>query len=355
MARAEHGDLDPAELRALGVDPAGVIDLSVNVSPFGPHPEVVRAVREASLERYPDRSAAAARAALALHQRVDARNVTVGNGAVELLWASVLACAREQPERRAPLLVVGPTFSEPEAAARAYGVPVAHVTARADDAFAIDAARIDDAVGQHAPCAVYLCHPNNPTGRALPAGVLSALFRAWPATTFLLDQSFLSLSTRHAEARLRFGDNVVLIRSLTKDHALAGLRAGYALCAPELAARIDAARPPWSISVPAQAAMIAAVEHGAHVARTREALLPTCAALAAGLAAIGCEVVPSETCFLLARSRAGDADAVRARLLQRHAIAVRSARSFGLPEHIRIAAPTPANLPRVLAALVAAL
>ena len=59
-----HGGLDPAELARLGISPDEVLDLSVNVNPFGPHPEVVRAIRGAALDRYPDRQDGRARAAL---------------------------------------------------------------------------------------------------------------------------------------------------------------------------------------------------------------------------------------------------------------------------------------------------
>ncbi|HEX2677402.1 MAG TPA: histidinol-phosphate transaminase [Polyangiales bacterium] len=350
MSRSDrtHGDLDRHELLAHGVhDPREIIDLSVNVNPFGTHPEVLRAAREAMLDSYPDRDAREARAAIASEQRVDLRSVVVGHGANELLWASIDAVAREAEGR--PLLVVGPTFSEPEVAARARGLAVKHVALSAANDFAFEPSAVDASIREHAPCAVYLCQPNNPTGRCFASAELRALSEAHPGVQFLVDQSFLSLSTRHAEQHERFGERVVLIRSLTKDHALAGLRAAYALCHPDFAARLDGQRPLWTVSAPAQAAILAALAHPEHVVRAREALLATRAQLAAALATVGCHPVPSDTTFLLAR--APNADAVRSHLLQAHRIVVRSCRSFGLPDYLRFAAPTPSDLPRVIEAL----
>jgi len=85
--------------------------------------------------------------------------------------------------------------------------------------------------------------------------------------------AFLSLSDHHADAARPLPGNVVRVRSLTKDHGLAGLRVGYALATPAFCRRLEAARPPWSASTPAIAAVIAACEREAFVADSRERLL----------------------------------------------------------------------------------
>ncbi|HEX7479044.1 MAG TPA: aminotransferase class I/II-fold pyridoxal phosphate-dependent enzyme [Polyangiales bacterium] len=343
-----HGDIDHAELARLGIEPAELLDLSVNVSPLGPHPEVVAAARSAALDRYPDRRSAHAKRAIASALDVDEARVMLGHGAAELLWTLVQSFADAQR----PLLSIGPTFSEPEAAARTHGIPCVQLRMPEASDFALDAAAIDAAIRLHAPCAVYLCHPNNPTGRALALPALQALCEAHPTTHFILDQAFLSLSTRHGEHSARFGEHVVLVRSLTKDHALPGLRVAYALAQPELAARVEARRAAWMISAPAQAAIVAAMARPEHVDQARQALLAGRAGLAAALAPRGVHVVPSETHFLLAR--VGAADAFRDRLLRRHRILVRSCTSFGLPDHVRLAGCAPTDLARLLAAWDAA-
>jgi histidinol-phosphate/aromatic aminotransferase/cobyric acid decarboxylase-like protein len=341
-----HGGRDARELARLGLDPAAVLDLSVNVNPFGPHPSVLEAVQHAALGEYPDPLATAAREAVARSYDVDPARVLIGHGSAELLWAAVGAARAAEPR---PLLCVAPTFSEPALAAQAWGVPLVQIHTHELDDFALDGRALERAIAQHAPAAVYLCQPNNPDGGALSHAELYALCAAHPRSLFIVDQAFLSLSTRHAEHALRLPDNALLVRSLTKDHALPGLRVGYALGSLERIRGLAARRPSWMVSAPAQAAIIAACAQPEHVRRAREFLLAGKEALADGMRQLGIAVVPSLTHFFLAR--VGDADALRERLLTRHGVLVRSGHSFGLPDHIRIAGCGAAERQRALAAL----
>jgi len=350
MVERVHGGVDPTELQRLGLNAESVLDLSVNVNPLGPHPAVVEAVQRAArsaLADYPDRLATTARQALARALDCEPERIALGHGSVELLWALVSGLRREQR----PLLIAGPTFGEPEAAARAHDVPCVQLNA-SDPHFTPDAARLAAAIGAHAPCAVYLCQPNNPTGRALGSSELQALIESHPRVAFILDQAFLSLSSEHAQLGLRLDrkPNVVLVRSLTKDHALAGLRVGYALASPEWIERIEAQRPPWSVSSLAQAAVIAAAQHPEHVAQAREFLLDARQQLTAALAQHGFAALPSTTHFFLLR--VADADALRERMLVRQRVLLRSCRSFGLPQHVRIAAGDESARARLLQALL---
>jgi histidinol-phosphate/aromatic aminotransferase/cobyric acid decarboxylase-like protein len=340
-----HGGVDLRELARLGIAAGELLDLSVNVNPLGPHPSVVQAVRQAALDRYPDPEAALARAALARSEDIDPARVLVGHGSAELLWTLVATLAGGSR----PLLVTAPTFSEPEAAAHAWRVPVVSVRSRERDHFALDPNALARAIREHNPGAVYLCQPNNPEGGALSHLALRALFEAHPQQLFILDQAFLSLSMRHDEQRLRYGDNVVLVRSLTKDHALPGLRVGYVLAAPDRIADLAARRPSWMVSAPAQAAIVAACEQSDHVRAARTFWLNAKAALAEGCANLGMAVVPSLTPYFLIRVE--DAEGLRQRLLLRHRVLVRSCASFGLPHHVRVAGCAPAERARFLGAL----
>lgn len=344
-----HGGVDAAELLRLGVARSELLDLSVNVNPWGPHPAVVAALQRAPLATYPHPSAADARAAIAAACGRAVDEVLVGHGSAELLWAAVRALARTG---RA-LLVVRPTFSEPELAAAASGMPVLALQNAPEAGFQLDLDRLARTLREQPVAGMYLCQPNNPDGGMLPNEQLAALFSAHPECTFILDQAFLSLSTRHAEAELRHGDNVLAIRSLTKDHALPGLRAGYALASPAWIERLAAQRPSWMVSTLADAAIQEACRHAEYVGEVRERLLRAKAELAAGCRALGLPISDSVTHFLLVR--VGDADALRERLLRRHAIAVRSCTSFGLPQHVRVAACEEPERSRFLRALQAEL
>jgi histidinol-phosphate aminotransferase len=346
--RPAHGGLPLAELARLGIDPGSVLDLSTSLSPLPAHPAVLAAVRSSDIHHYPDPSCGAAKAAIARALSVDPSSIVIGHGSVELLWSLVRVLA-DSDEPGKHLLTVSPTFSEPEAAARAHNVAVARVDMPEETGFALDAQRIADAIAWHLPFAVYLCQPNNPTGAALPGAILLDLIASHPRVPFIVDEAFLALSARHADAQLRLPPNAIRVRSLTKDHGLAGLRAGYALCAPELVELIEAQRPPWLISAPAQAAIVATMEHIEHAAAVRAQLFDHKAALIAALQAFGIEALPSDATFFLARVH--DADALRDFLLQEHGILIRSGSSFGLPHYIRL----PACLPEARARLVHAL
>lgn len=342
-----HGGLDPRELARFGLDARSVLDLSVNVNPLGPHPAVLEAVQRASVHLYPQPWAAGARAALARACDVAPEQIIVGHGSTELIWSAVSLLASDPR----PLLLAGPTFSEPASAARAFGVGCVELQSISEPGFALDLGQLARAITQHDAQAVYLCQPNNPDGSCVPAGRLRELCAAEPTRLFLIDQAFLSLSTRHSDLALRFPDNVLLVRSLTKEHALPGLRVGYALGAASLIERLDARRPSWMVSAPGEAAIIAACEQHGYVAHVRDFLLESRQLQADACSLLGWQVVPSTTSYFM--MRVGDGDAFRARLLSRHAIAVRSCSSFGLPEYVRIAACGPEQRAQLLAALSA--
>ena len=317
------------EPRVHGGDAGGVIDFSVSTNPYGPHPAVLAAVREAAVDRYPDPLATDARVALARLAGVDPAGIVVGNGAADLLWT--LARALVEPGTR--VAIAEPTFCEFRAAVRAPIVECSHDLAQ---------------LARQGADVLYLCNPNNPTGGCIALAQVAALAADLPRTTLILDESFLSLSERAAEGMTPMPPNVVRVRSLTKDHTLPGLRVGYVIATPELCARIESARAAWSASAPAQAAAVAACVHTDFVAASRRRLLADRDRLVTALRTRGFDPLPAPTHFFLVP--VGDAAATRARLLT-HGVAVRDCTSFGLPGHIRIAARPEADCAKLLEAL----
>jgi histidinol-phosphate/aromatic aminotransferase/cobyric acid decarboxylase-like protein len=340
-----HGGLSDAELEVLGLEPDDVSDWSSSTNPYGPAPVVLRALQEAAIGRYPDPSGRRARRALSLTLGVERDALVLGNGAADLLWS--LARAWLAPGRRA--LLVEPTFSEFRAAARAVGAELSEWRSQPESSFRVDL----DAVGERARAVgasvVYVCAPNTPTGGALAAADVAAFAQAHAELSIVLDQSFLSLSERHADAALRLPDNVAAVRSLTKDHGIPGVRVGYLIARPELCAAVEAGRPAWSTSAFAQAATVACCQCPEFVRESRERLLDDRRALERELAELGVACFPSVTSFLLAR--VPEVAALRARLLERHRIVVRDCASFGLPGFMRLGAKPPAARQRLMAAL----
>ncbi|MGD0677829.1 MAG: histidinol-phosphate transaminase [Polyangiaceae bacterium] len=345
VERRAHGGLLDDELARLGIHPDEVLDVSVNVNPYGPCPAVVAAVRAARVDRYPDPTAQPAREAIARATDTDPRSIVVGNGAVDLLWTIVRALL---PAGRVAL-VVEPAFSEFAAAVKAAGSRVVSWRALAEADFCVDLDRVGDVAAREKAEIVYVCTPANPTGVALEAASLAAFAAAHPALLFVVDESFGPLSERFDDQQHVMPDNVVRVRSMTKEHALPGVRVGYLVARRPIAACVEAARPPWTTSAFAQAAAIAALGERAFVIESRMRALDDRRRLVARLRDIGYSPFRSSTLFFLVPVR--DGASTRARLLARHRVLVRDCASFGLPGFVRICAQPPSREARLLEAL----
>jgi histidinol-phosphate/aromatic aminotransferase/cobyric acid decarboxylase-like protein len=281
---------------------------------------------------------------------VDPARVVVGNGAVDLLW-SLARCHLRAGEC---FMVVEPAFSEMRTAAMRAGARIVEYRTKSEDDFRLDLDALEARVSEVRPRVLYVCTPSNPVGRCTPVAALTAFADRHAETRVVVDLSFLSLSAHHDELASARSERVVWVRSLTKDHALAGLRVGFVLAEKGVAARLAAERPPWSVSAPAQAAAIAAcgAEELRFVDESRVRLLADRAHLVGSLRTLGLRVHPSETIYALVDLGPRiDATALRGRLLARHRILVRDATSFGLPHHIRIGARPPDDVARLISAL----
>jgi histidinol-phosphate/aromatic aminotransferase/cobyric acid decarboxylase-like protein len=338
VEQRQHGGLNDAELAVHGVPAEEVLDFSSSTNPYGPTPAMRRALSEAAIGRYPDSSGRRAREALGASLGVPSERLVLGNGAADLLWS--LARTLLGPGRRG--LIVEPTFCEFGAAARAAGAELVEWRSRVEQAFAIDLPGVRARVRESGATVVYLCSPNTPTGVALPAAAIADFARSEPELAVIADQSFLSLSERHHEAPLPLPENVTIVRSLTKDHGIPGVRVGYVVAAPELCRAIERSRPAWTTSAFAQAAVVASCKSQGFVGESRERLLDDRRELERDLAGLGIETFPSCATFVLARLP-GVAE-LRQTLLARHRILIRDCASFGLPGFMRLGAkPRPAR------------
>jgi len=343
---AAHGAIaQPKELAALrhhgdALIAPGQVDHAVTVLAGGP-PEWLRAELRAALERaagrYPDEREAC-QALAALHGRSPEEIVTT-NGAAQALWLLPAAL------RPALAACVHPGFTEGEAALRAHGVPVCRVLRDPERNFALDPA----AVPAEADL-VLAGNPASPSGTLDPAAALLALRR--PGRTVVVDEAYMDLVPGEPGSLVRDApDDVIVVRSLTKSLALPGLRAGYAVAAPALAARLRSVRPAWSANALALAALAAAARRPQALAAAAERARAEREHLTRGLAEIPrVRSWPSMTNFCLIEVPDGArvVEALRAR-----GIAVRPAASFpGLgANHLRLTARSPAANERLLDAL----
>jgi histidinol-phosphate aminotransferase len=341
---AVHGAPDHAELRRLGLRPAEVLDFSTNINAYGPSPLVYDAIARTPLDRYPDHEALALRSALAEHLGVSPQRILAANGSSELIWLAALAFLR--PLDR--VLVLGPTFAEYARMAALMDARLRTRLAPEENGFTLSLQEVSEDIARWRPRFVFLCNPNNPTGAVLDPQAIASWARAYPLTLFIVDESYLAFAPGLGSAVDASHDNVLVLRSMTKDFALAALRLGYAVGEDKLIAALARVRPPWSVNALAQVAGVAALRDREHLARSLELLAAAKGELTAALLARGMQVLPSAAPFFLVR--VGDGAAVRLALL-RQGILVRDCASFGLPAYIRICTRRPEENARLVAAV----
>ena len=292
------GDVLTAQARYGGP----VLDCSANLNPLGMPPQVGETAARAAAQAspYPDPLCRELRAAIAAHDGVTPEQVLCGGGAAELIFRLAFAL---RPRRA---LVTAPTFSEYEGALSAAGCAVTRHLLRRERNFDVDEG-ILEAIGPDVEL-VFLCTPNNPTGRLIDQGLLLRIAEKCRGLGAVLavDECFLPLACGGPGLApwLVEYPNLLLLRAFTKSYAMAGLRLGYALCADTaLLERMSAGGPPWSVSTPAQAAGLAALTQCPHWPEKARAFLEgERPALAAGLSAMGLDVVPGQANYLLFRA-----------------------------------------------------
>jgi histidinol-phosphate aminotransferase len=326
-----HGGIQAREIAELGFGSASeVLDFSVNINPLGPPPGVSEALAAIDLSRYPDPTCADLRDELSRYLRVPPSCLLVGNGSSELIHLIVRLFVR----RGQRPVVFAPTFSEFQRAVEAVGGNPYPWTAPASRGFQWALKNKASVLDRVKAPLVWLCNPNNPTGVYLRREQVESLAAGLTGGPLVLDEAYVEfVEDPWRSLDLTDSGRVIVLRSMTKDYALAGLRLGYLVAHPDVVTAAAALQPCWSVSSPAQAAGIAALRAKDYLPRARAVLREAKQYLTQSLAAAGFEVTAGEANFVLLR--VGDATLVRRRLLEQ-GIAVRDCSSFGLPEFIRI-------------------
>ena len=353
--RPIHGGVKPSQLRALGLRPEDVLDFSASVSPIGTPDGVWDAMRQVDLGAYPDPGCLELREALSAHlppfqgKPIPIERIMVGNGSTEIihLLARVYLTSAS-PEIQPSVLQLTPTYGEYTGACRQAGATVSSLEATASPMFCWDIGEAVQRIVQERPRLVFVCNPNNPTGVYLSRQDIEPLAEAAAAcgAFLLIDEAYLSFVGDPWDAMsLPSLDNVILLRSMTKDYALTGLRLGYAIASEDVIASLEALQPDWSVNGLAQAAGLAALADTGYLPRAREAVEQTKDFLSDRLDRLSLTVHPSAANFMLV-------NVVDATLwhdnLMRLGLFVRDCTSFGLPQHIRIGIRSMADCQRLL-------
>jgi len=277
------------------------LDFSANLNPLGTPASVRQAAEESlsGLNRYPDPYCRELVKAIARFEQVEESAILCGSGAAELIYSY---CAATRPGRA---LVLAPTFSEYSAALETVGCQTERWTLQKEKDFALDgqfcsfleAGRWDT---------VFLCNPNNPTGQLTDPSVLGQIAEICHRKNIRLfvDECFLDFTDVWREQSLKrllaSHPGLLILKAFTKSYGMAGLRLGYCLGGDgRLLAAMSRQVQPWNVSVPAQAAGIAALGETDFLERTRQLVRQQRPWLGEKLASLGIQVYPSCANYLL--------------------------------------------------------
>jgi histidinol-phosphate/aromatic aminotransferase/cobyric acid decarboxylase-like protein len=198
-----------------------------------------------------------------------------------------------------------------------------------------------DYVRASRPVLAYLCAPTSPRGEWVPAALLGELVSRNPDTRFVIDQSYLGMSRHALELNVAFPENAVLLRSVTKELGLPGVRAGFALMNAKLRALMQNQRPHWVLGSHAQAVLETYSSCHSLLAARRRSMLNHASILARDLAALDWQPNYQDTPYFTVQPPPESGltvDQVAKTLVELHGVAIRDCASFGLPTHIRVVA-----------------
>ena len=331
------------------------IKLASNENPFGPSPLAIAAIKAATSEShfYPDNGVLELTARLAEIHEVDPTQILVTAGSTTLL--DILARTLLGPGLNAVTsklsFIVYPIVTQ-AAGARLIEVPTLN------DGYDLEA--ILAAVDANTRV-VYLANPNNPTGTVVDAKAIDRFLDRLPAHVItVLDEAYCDfagyfaaergLDYSHALNYVRAGRPVVVLRTFSKAHGLAGLRVGYGVGPAELMGYLARMKPAFMVSSLGETAALAALADADHVKRTVENNAEGAKLLTPAIAGMGIRVVPTWSNFIFCH--VGEEAVHLCQLLQEDGVIVRPMSGpWGAPDAFRVSIGTPEQNERFLGAL----
>jgi histidinol-phosphate aminotransferase len=315
------------------------IKLASNENPFGPSPQAVKAMQAVLAESnfYPDNDANDLRVKLAERHQVKPEQIVLTAGSTSLLGVicrTLLAPGLEAVTSAGSFIVY--PIATKAAGGRLIEVPMRE--------YGFDLDAVLAAINPRTRL-IFLANPNNPTGSLIEAGELDRFLERVPENVIVVvDEAYCDFAEHFANLRgveyshafdyVHKGRNVVVLRTFSKAHGLAGLRVGYGVGPAELMAYFARLRTTFAVSILAQAAAMAALDDEAHILTTVRNNAEQAGVLIRGLADTGFSPLPTWANFIYC-DVGEDAHAV-AKRLQERGIIIRSLAPWGLPQAIRI-------------------
>jgi histidinol-phosphate aminotransferase len=333
--------------RELGLSADTIIKLASNENPLGPSPKALAAMREAvgRVHLYPDGNAFHLKNRLAHKLAVEPANLILGNGSNEILEFVGHACLEPGTE----VVVSQYCFAVYPIVTQLFGARLVTVPARN---LGHDLPALSQAVTPRTRI-VFVANPNNPTGTlASPEDVMRLVHDLPDHVLLVMDEAYLEFLDTPTDllplVREGAKPNLLLARTFSKIHGLAGLRLGYGIGHPALIAALEKIRQPFNINLVAQAAALAALDDEEHITRTRANNTQGREALQRAFRELGLAYVPSAANFVLVQ--VGEGQRVF-EAMQALGVIVRPMGGYQLPDWVRVTVGTPAENRRCLEAL----
>jgi histidinol-phosphate aminotransferase len=323
-------------------DGEGWVKLNTNEAPLPPSPRVIEAIRAAtdeSLRLYPSPTAAPARKAIAKHFSLDVAQVTLGNGGDELIEMSMRAFVGAGDTVAYPT----PTYPLLEPLCRLHeAVPSPHPS---NEMFTWSTELMEDP----APLK-FLVNPNSPTGTWHGARSVERAVRRSKGVV-VLDEAYVDFAFESQVGLLAKCDNLIILRTMSKSYALAGMRIGFALASPDLIADLDAVKDSYNMDRLAIVAATAAIEDEGHHRKIVDHVVTERRWLELQLHELGFEHSPSEANFVFVKPAPGNSAAAVADALRERRILVRHYDRDPIAGWFRITVGTREQHERLLEAL----
>ena len=306
---------------------ARVIKLNTNENPYPPSPAALAALKEFegdALRRYPNPLGQEFREAVAEVLSVDPNWILPGNGSDDLLTMLVRAVAG--PNR--PVVYPRPTYVLYRTLAAIQDAPVLEVPF--DDGFLLPTKALVKAQG----ALTFVANPNSPSGTTAPREQLAALAESLEGL-LVIDEAYVAFADDDALELVRRLANVVILRTLSKSHALAGLRLGFAVAHPSIIEGLIKVKDSYNLDAVATHVGAAAIRDVEYTKSVIERITASRKLLTEALEELGCRVLPSQANFVLVRPPGGDARRIY-RQLSENKIFVRYFDDQPLDEMLRI-------------------
>ena len=320
----------------------GIVKLNTNENPYGPSPRVLAAIAAATdrLRLYPDPRASSLRETIAARYGVAPEEVFVGNGSDEVLAHAFQGLLKHD----APLLFPDITYSFYPVYCRLFGIRYEEVP--------LDAAMRVQIADYRRPCsAILLPNPNAPTGIGLARTAIEALLTEHPDQLVVIDEAYVDFGGESAVALVARHDNLLIVQTLSKSRALAGLRVGFAIGQRpliEALERVSGSFNSYPLDCLAIAGAVAALNDDAWFHETRERIIANRESLARALSELDFEVLPSVANFVFARHRNRGGAHLAARLRER-GVLVRHFEKPRIEDFLRITVGTEDQCSRLIA------